>query len=955
MAGFFFGRQLEQARLEALAREPVAVIYGLPGIGKSELAYRAVATLTSQPAWANVPVTRVIIEPHTVGVLVGYLMGLLAGRGGNVHELVDLLAREPHIIVIDDAHVAPTEVAGLVDELERRPRPASRLVVTSRAELPTATTPVVIKLGPLDADAARALAEHLAGRLGVKADNLGELVEQSGGSPFALRYLVAGRRRGTAGADPIREAIAVLDSETRRSLIQLAAVSGCSRSRIAAARLVPDDRVFDTLTEQFLVESDPERLVVHELVRDAVLSGADPAVVASSRRTAAQVLWDDYELHASPVVAVESICLSASAGDLEQAFARLLVAIRKIASAGLDHLVVSVLERVAAAGRPEANLALTRIFLRMGRIDDASAALERLPATTKSLSFLLARATIAERRCQLDAARDDLVAAVELATSGRIRMLIQARLAIVHTLAGREQEAAPLAALIDAAEPPVSDVDRIRIAWMHGIRHALHLAWNECKQVVAEARRIAQRTGEVDFDFLFMLLELMAASELGDVEHSARLATELESARPSSNLRGRMSELYLGVAQLACGEIARAVSTLGRAFREYERQHDVLLAALAGHYLGRALAIHGDLGPAIEVLGKVAQRARDAGCEALVAPGDAYLARALGTIGRVAESVAIGKRLCEDNRPAMAAEGHAMVAYGHAFEGDIEGARDAIALALETIGDREPSRTDLVLDQAHVELMGGDPERARAGAASVLDDESRRRRPYARGRALFVSAVADIAAGLTDVALSELAEADELALKHGMHMLRARTAMLRSATSHQGASVLDRVPAEQQRGYRGILRILGLRPETIIVTTRRGRIHAEPAALKTIACHHDLVVDAGSGTIYGRSGGAVEGRGVAASILVALADAVEPVSAERLYQIVWGGNDYHPLRHRNTLYIALNRTRKLLETLVGEREVIGREGAGWIIAPEIDVAVARRDPRVSTVSGQRMA
>ena len=139
----------------------------------------------------------------------------------------------------------------------------------------------------------------------------------------------------------------------------------------------------------------------------------------------------------------------------------------------------------------------------------------------------------------------------------------------------------------------------------------------------------------------------------------------------------------------------------------------------------------------------------------------------------------------------------------------------------------------------------------------------------------------------------------------------------------------------------------------MIVTSRAGRVHTDPTSLPAIARHHDLLVDLTTGAIHGREGRVVEGRGVAASILVTLIESLEPVTAERLYQVVWGGNDYHPLRHRNTLYIALNRTRKLMEELGETREVIRRENTGWSISPDIDLAVARRDPRVSSAGDLR--
>ncbi|MBP6841525.1 MAG: hypothetical protein KA190_29765, partial [Kofleriaceae bacterium] len=77
----------------------------------------------------------------------------------------------------------------------------------------------------------------------------------------------------------------------------------------------------------------------------------------------------------------------------------------------------------------------------------------------------------------------------------------------------------------------------------------------------------------------------------------------------------------------------------------------------------------------------------------------------------------------------------------------------------------------------------------------------------------------------------------------------------------------------------------------------------------------------------------------------ALANPAVAGSADDLYRAVWGGV-YHPLRHRNTLYVSLNRTRKLVSELLGDREVVLRDGAGWRLAPDVEIAVIRRDPRV---------
>lgn len=950
MLGFFLGRREELERLQT--PEAVTLIYGLPGIGKSELAYHVEGMLLSaDPAMRA---TRVIVEPHHEVVFCSYLLARLTGRSGGLAELVDELATTPRVLIIDDAHAAPTAVAELIDALVRRHEPRSRVLVTSRSALPLVTTPIVIKLGPLEPDESRELALHLAKRQGVELSNLDDLLARAGGSPLLLRHLVAGRRREATSKDPIRASIDILDSETRRSLIQLAAVSGCSHSRLIATRLVTDDHVFDLLAENFLVDAGPERVIVHGLVRDRVMGDADPDLIAGSRKTAAIVLWEDYEQHHQPIAAVESICLTALSGDLDEAFVRVRAANRAIAFAGLDHLLLPVLDRLASLGKPEAILLAARIYLRMAQIDKAEASLKTLPESEQSrLLTLLTKATISERACRLDAATAELHQAFALVPGQRPKAALMMRLALVRALAGDDRSAEKLATEIDDSIDSSCDLDVARRSWMNAILHALHLDWPACLTVIHDGRQAARRANAPDLDFLLLLIELLATSEGGDIRKVRGLLAEVEELHASDHLRRRMSELYVGIAELAAGHVERAVKRLEHAYHEHTSHHDTLLALLAGHFWGRALVMHGEMARAIDVLQQVVARAKETGVHPLVPPGELFLARGLLTVGRVSEALELVTRYLGHPNIAIAAEAAAQLALAHAFRGEIERARIELQPAFALMTGREPAWANLALDLAYVELLGGDPERARAAALSVLEDEGRSARPYSRGRALFILAATDLAAGMFDSAITELAEIDALAAETGMNFLRVRTALLRSATSHAGGSILERVPAEQQPGYVGILRVLGLRPDTMIVTSRAGRVHTEVGFLPQVARHHDLLVDIGSGRILGRSGMMVEGRGVAAAILVTLAESLEPVGAERLYQVVWGGHDYHPLRHRNTLYIALNRTRKLLAELHETGEVIRREGSGWTIAPDIDLAIARRDPRVSTVGEHR--
>jgi DNA-binding winged helix-turn-helix (wHTH) protein len=85
------------------------------------------------------------------------------------------------------------------------------------------------------------------------------------------------------------------------------------------------------------------------------------------------------------------------------------------------------------------------------------------------------------------------------------------------------------------------------------------------------------------------------------------------------------------------------------------------------------------------------------------------------------------------------------------------------------------------------------------------------------------------------------------------------------------------------------------------------------------------------------------GRPLACELLAAMVDADGAViSAEQLFVSVWGGREYHPLRHRNTVYVAVKRLRQTLKALIGdEREVIETAAGGWRVTDGVDVVVVR--------------
>ena len=68
------------------------------------------------------------------------------------------------------------------------------------------------------------------------------------------------------------------------------------------------------------------------------------------------------------------------------------------------------------------------------------------------------------------------------------------------------------------------------------------------------------------------------------------------------------------------------------------------------------------------------------------------------------------------------------------------------------------------------------------------------------------------------------------------------------------------------------------------------------------------------------------------------------MSVEDLYRDVWGGTEYHPLRHRNSVYVALTRLRESLGAVLARDAFVEGPDGRYRIAPEVTVAVRRSWP-----------
>ena len=77
-------------------------------------------------------------------------------------------------------------------------------------------------------------------------------------------------------------------------------------------------------------------------------------------------------------------------------------------------------------------------------------------------------------------------------------------------------------------------------------------------------------------------------------------------------------------------------------------------------------------------------------------------------------------------------------------------------------------------------------------------------------------------------------------------------------------------------------------------------------------------------------------------------------SAERLFYEVWGGREYHPLRHRNTIHVAIMRLRRVLSGILPGREVVETTPQSWRLSEKISLHVIQPNaaPRAAPSTGR---
>ncbi|MBI4866319.1 MAG: tetratricopeptide repeat protein [Candidatus Wallbacteria bacterium] len=410
----FTGRQQElSALLRDLDTAPLAVLQGMPGIGKTALAVqlaRLLAAAKGLPVlWVQAReegglLERVDAALQAIGVqeLTPYLARGELRSEERWMTLCALLRRRPAVLVLDDLHLlGALDAASLLSLLAAQLGPA-RAIATTRVRLEARFGPgspaVEHIVGALDENDACALLRALLGARAPAAErHLHELAHALGCHPLSLRMAAGALQQ--EGITPLelleqtsryREDLdralfdrlhASLALAERRLLAALSVFRGPAEP-IAVARLVGPEvlELASKLAARFALDRLPDgRLDLHPLVRESARArlGAEDA----TRLHALLARWFEeratFEPAAGPgnlELLVEAHHHAACAGDDAHAYRLLLGFMDRLLLRGRHRELAPMLDRaLATIYEPDLRVALTkaRLLRDQGRPSEA--------------------------------------------------------------------------------------------------------------------------------------------------------------------------------------------------------------------------------------------------------------------------------------------------------------------------------------------------------------------------------------------------------------------------------------------------------------------------------------------------------------------------------------------------------------------------------------------------------
>ena len=979
------GREQVAAQLADLIRaHAVVAVVGPLGIGKTELVRwvvqrEAAAGRVPPPAYASlsgVDGARGLVE-RTARALGRRRPPVESSR--LVPSLCALLTSATCTLVWDDAQDAVLDA--LADGLEAVMAPDGaetrlRIVLVARDALGSRHGPLgawaernevaSLEVPPLDAAACRQLIATLEHRRGRSLHE--EAILASGGNPLALQLAVAAGL--AAGSDPmvgLGRAIDALPAGARALLFVLLAAETSLRDvdlRAVCGSSTASDLLL--LASHALVARDGDRVWFPPPMMGPVRSLVGPPQ---------PVTWEVLEALARRALAgapddPEALLLACRAlaqrGCAPEALALLRghVAARAATSPAALERTLGEIARGDTAAAAEALLALAREQLRWGDFEAARRTLDGLSALELSAPLAyrryILRAEALVRAGEPASATQELERA-RLVTPPGSEIALEEGLADLAVLRGDLSGARRALLRLARSTRSIPSLEGRRAVSL-GFSYILEERYDRALAWARKAREAYRRRGEAAVDILVPIVEIAALMGLDQIDRAMEVATREAAARTSRDDRGLSQGtaiIFQAGVLFRRGQLEEAMRVGEPAFCALDRRADRIFRARVAHYLARSAIGLGQLERAEEFIRIAAGVAAEPGLGVLRPMCEMDFALLCEARGERKEAVDRSRRalsgawqsplarveawaLDDRDRPPPRAAFGAARAYAElrsaerALEtGDLAQA-DSAAAGAEVWYRRagalyELARAQLARGEARARL--GQPGEASCAIASCASlSERNGYLPILLCAHLVRAFLAERAGDLEDCA-AELGSAWRRATPE------LRDEALLRACSRAGVRIDDSVACSLHPLASRIAR-LGLdRPARFVIQDGERRwildTGEEPPG------RFDLTVVLDSGRVRSEQAD-LPLPPQRLQLLEQLAcSGAGGVSLEDFYLRVWGGREYHPLRHRNAVYVALTRLRESLGAVLERDAFVEGPDGRYRIAPDVRAAVRR--------------
>lgn len=549
-------------------------------------------------------------------------------------------------------------------------------------------------------------------------------------------------------------------------------------------------------------------------------------------------------------------------------------------------------------------------------------------------------------------------------------------------------ELAPARATLVALAPRTTDVPQlearraveIAASHLYEERYELTHAWTS-------RARAAQKAGGVPVERVVTILDVHALLGLGEVDRAEEVLARETRGRPDGGA--------LEVAALVRrGELVRALEVGDAAVAALDRRADRLFRSVLARDLARACIGTGQLARADRMLGLAESAGDERGLAALRPICDAERARLADAKGDSAGAAASierafaripGSPFVAIDRDVMS--GRAPVNYGANASAGANGDARASGAAKDDEGPSLPP-----IARAYAALRGAELALEHGNLEAALDGADLAERYHATARLWYETARARLAraealtrlhavarteaerAKLRERAARALDGCEEISTAQSYAPILAAAGIVRAALEEASGDLaaagraieaavratgegLDAplaraaarlgVAAREPRGAgprphaARIARLGLLRAADVVwrVGARTYLRNRDDAAPEPVAC----TVDIDARRVRVADGKELELPEQRLALLSALAESGDSgASLEEIFARVWGGS-FHPLRHRNAVYVALARLKESLRPFARDIRIT-HDGDRYRLAGPLPVAVRRRAP-----------